>query len=416
MASITELRKRISLAANSKEQETNLFINTLFSVIENALLTDGLVKVGGLGTFKVLQVEPRKSVNIQTGEDIILQGYKKVVFVPDTNLKNKLAPQASQAIQNVMEDIQAAINEPLLQPAKTESKVATGVLPKTEADPIKKLGEQANEISDLLSDINGIDIPIIETEIEVATDLEPEAQVEEANEQATDTEIHNKKSSVISEPAEKEKSIAENTEVTREPIQQEKKPYYPSGDNASKKSKNTGWKIFGIIMSLICLAMIGGYFFYQNQIEKLVHDKWPGVFQTISGEIQEVSNFLDEQKDEEIEQPKEVREELQKVELPKGTTTVETKKQERKEDVFPILTTVPLKEGSRLTHLARKYYGNRELWVYIFQANTDVITNANDIPVGTRIKIPNLPQNVRDLTIPANAIKVEQMRKNILGE
>ena len=49
-----------------------------------------------------------------------------------------------------------------------------------------------------------------------------------------------------------------------------------------------------------------------------------------------------------------------------------------------------LTAGSRLAWLAKKHYGSKDLWVFIYEANRDVLPNAHTIPIGTRIRVPKL--------------------------
>lgn len=59
------------------------FARTLFEVVEEALLSDKFVKVKGFGTFKLVAVSDRESVNINTGERFQIEGHTKVSFIPE---------------------------------------------------------------------------------------------------------------------------------------------------------------------------------------------------------------------------------------------------------------------------------------------------------------------------------------------
>lgn len=63
------------------------FLRELVAVIEMALQKDGVAKIKGLGTFKLLLVEERKSVNVQTGSEIVIPAHHKVSFAPEKGLK-----------------------------------------------------------------------------------------------------------------------------------------------------------------------------------------------------------------------------------------------------------------------------------------------------------------------------------------
>jgi outer membrane protein OmpA-like peptidoglycan-associated protein len=65
------------------------------------------------------------------------------------------------------------------------------------------------------------------------------------------------------------------------------------------------------------------------------------------------------------------------------------------------IATVEMEEGSRLTLVSKKYYGVREFWVYIYEANKDLIANPNIIAKGTMIRVPKLPSNLIDVNNPS---------------
>ena len=65
------------------------------------------------------------------------------------------------------------------------------------------------------------------------------------------------------------------------------------------------------------------------------------------------------------------------------------------------IATVELEEGSRLTLVSKKYYGAREFWVYIYEANKDLIANPDIIAKGTMIRVPKLPSSLIDVNNPS---------------
>lgn len=70
-----------------ERKEAENFIKEFFSLIEEGLEKDKSVKIKGLGTFKLVDVESRESVNVNTGERIEIQGHTKISFTPDTALR-----------------------------------------------------------------------------------------------------------------------------------------------------------------------------------------------------------------------------------------------------------------------------------------------------------------------------------------
>lgn len=66
------------------------FVKSFFEAIANALAVDGVAKVKGLGTFKLVLVDERKSVNVQTGAEMVIPAHNKVSFTPDKALKDDI--------------------------------------------------------------------------------------------------------------------------------------------------------------------------------------------------------------------------------------------------------------------------------------------------------------------------------------
>lgn len=80
------MARRATIPVSFAEQ----FVQAFFKVIEEALMKDKLVKVKGLGTFKLVDVEARESVDVNTGERILLSAHSKVSFTPDASLRDTI--------------------------------------------------------------------------------------------------------------------------------------------------------------------------------------------------------------------------------------------------------------------------------------------------------------------------------------
>ena len=81
-----ELVQLMAEATSTSTRVCELFLKDLFATISQALIDGESVKVKGLGTFKITQVKPRKSVNVNTGKTMTISGYSKVTFTPDKAL------------------------------------------------------------------------------------------------------------------------------------------------------------------------------------------------------------------------------------------------------------------------------------------------------------------------------------------
>lgn len=89
---------------NISEQESNNFIAEMFKLIEDALKTDKQVKVKGLGTFKLTPVNARESIDVNTGERIVIESREKISFSPDTSLSDLVNSPFAQFETVVLND------------------------------------------------------------------------------------------------------------------------------------------------------------------------------------------------------------------------------------------------------------------------------------------------------------------------
>lgn len=382
------LRKLLSGRTSLSERETGEFLDELFQVVIDGLQTDKSVKINGLGTFKVQWNAPRKSINVQTGEPITIEGYNKVIFTPETNLKNR-------------------INEPFshLEAIVIDEKKQTE---RIEINPMQKLGEQAEEIKDLLAELGAISTQQTEEHSEI-TETGDKLQDTPSAEQETHSETTPATPTPPEEsvsPQEKEvpadKPVEQPTDVAGKPAQRKEKPFQP-------------WKVAGITILCFCLLLVGGYFFLQHRItswadsllekEEIVAPTAPQTDDCVEEEFatdsvavatEDTTEFAQEQP---VSQPAEEKSSMVQPRIYTDFITTET-----------------LTEGSRLTWLSRKYYGAPDFWVYIYEANKDAIPNPNNIGVGTRIRIPRLPKDLIDTGNEESMKQAKQLHNEILRQ
>ena len=126
---LVALRRALSARAGVSEKVADDFLNALTGSIQDGLQKDGNVSVNGLGSFKIQDVPARESVNVTTGERFTIDGYKKVVFTENSSQQSASSSQQAAA-------------------SKQRSAVSNDI------DPLQKLGEQAEEIKDILGRTN----------------------------------------------------------------------------------------------------------------------------------------------------------------------------------------------------------------------------------------------------------------------
>ena len=88
MAKIQDLAKYLSAKHKIQQKEAERFLTAVVDVLNEGLHYEKLVKVKGLGTFKVIEVKNRESVNVNTGERILIEGRPKITFTPDAVMKD----------------------------------------------------------------------------------------------------------------------------------------------------------------------------------------------------------------------------------------------------------------------------------------------------------------------------------------
>lgn len=121
MAKVTnsELAKLVAKKNKLAVKGVENFLSTMFDVIDEGLHADRIVKVKGLGTFKITDVKQRESVNVNTGERVIIDGHSKVSFTPDAAMKelvNKPFAQFETVVVN--DNVDVAVLEKVDEPAE----------------------------------------------------------------------------------------------------------------------------------------------------------------------------------------------------------------------------------------------------------------------------------------------------------
>ena len=378
------LRQAIIDRTDATEREANLFLRVLVEQIIAGLQGGEQIKINGLGTFRLQEMAPRKSVNVNTGEPIIIPGYTKVVFAPEVSMREMVEKNKSiTPIVNLNADTSAA-------PVDEEA-----------LSPLEKLGRQADEIVGILADLGqdprmpiameeekesdstevAASATVAEEEVAVEAVAEPEEVVEEAAEE-------------VSVPAE-EPTESPTEEPVVEPIEE---IVAPKEQKVSKERKERKYHFLrDTLICVVCLLVVlaGGFLFLRgamaNWIDSLVAKREPVATDTV---VAIPSTPVVEEMAEDTAVMVEIQE------LPVYQQFIATEK---------------IREGSRLTWLAYRYYGNKDLWVYIYDANKDHLGNPNEIRVGTPIRIPRLTTEQRDTTLQTTREVMLRLKENAIN-
>lgn len=141
---IKELASSLSEKHDLSKADAERFVATIFEVINDGLEDDKLVKVKGLGAFKIIGVAARKSVDVNTGEPIVIEGRNKISFTPDASMRddvNKPFSQFETVIINDGVDFSSIDKEYENETVENEEKVTT------DKDDNKEQEKTENDIS-----------------------------------------------------------------------------------------------------------------------------------------------------------------------------------------------------------------------------------------------------------------------------
>lgn len=296
--SLSDLAQRLAEKSGISQQDAEQFIRKMFDVANEGLQSDKLVKMKWLGTFKVMAVKDRESVDVNTGERIIIEGRDKISFTPDNILKeivNKPFAQFETVVVNDGVDFDEIDRK--FENAEEDGSVSDSTLecvPDSDNSSLESFVEQDSPVTsgviDFLDEEN--DAPVSDEMIVIGERLSQEKVAEseekkpEGSESAT-SELETKESevpaqneveSVVSDeenestlteetpiaekvPSDEENSITEIPIVEEASIEEEASSdeETPSSDEVTDKRHVVLPRYLVIAASVVFLAMIGGF-------------------------------------------------------------------------------------------------------------------------------------------------------------
>ena len=196
------------------QKDAEQFVATFFDLINEALHEEKMVKVKGLGTFKVIDVRERESINVNTGERVVIESHGKISFTPDPimrDLVNKPFAQFETVMLNDDVDIEelnavSVDEEPLAivdeepQEVEEETNVAAAGPEVVDEQPLMNEDQsqeetvpQLQEVEEPIVDVVGQTVEeeqeqVVEEEPEQAMEEELPVEAEEQPQQAMETE------------------------------------------------------------------------------------------------------------------------------------------------------------------------------------------------------------------------------------
>lgn len=456
-----ELASLLASQVGGNAREAEDFLRAFVLVMEEQLLANDVMKIKGLGVFKLQWNEPRKSVDVNTAEEILIDGYYKISFTPEPELKELVnapfahlqpvvlgGPEEEEMEDEEVEAVEEEVMKEMEDPGKLE-------------DAMRSIAEQAIEIKDILAEMNmmgsvkrahrpamveeevpvdiPLEIPLVAPGAEkvksapkadravVAPAVKEQPAVVKAtrpgpvvpygprpgvDDEDTDYDMDSTTDELDEVPVEKAKPFTAPPvesatdsghrvrKMTEQPIRLE---HRASNDvqvhlheATLRKTNRKPRKIVGVLLFFVGIVL-GGLATYVLTTMQLLPD---------------VSSLLPQ------------KEKTAMIPLPKtdekysaDTVTADSiyadfvakarSVQAQPVDSLQLLFDTPreytvfiateeVREGSRMTRISERHYGAKEFWVYIYEANRDLLRHPDDIARGMVLKIPQLDPRLID--------------------
>lgn len=463
-----ELVEQVAQYANTSKRMSELFLKELFATISQSLIDGESVKVKGIGTFKLTEVSPRKSVDVNTGEEIEIPGHKKLSFAPDKDMAEAINQpfmhfETEILDDDVTDDQLAAIDagEPTEAPAAdipaeeetadtaaVEAPVAEApvaaeeevVMPpvfvapveepeseeaETEAEAPVEPSEEVPAEEEALAEVP-VQEPADEPEEEAVSEEETEIEEEAEPEPVTEVEP-----SAVAEPedeaegaeAEGESEAEAEGEMVSEELADERVGQEIDKRRITRRSLLEGF-VVGVVTTLIVtlfayrLYLMKGYEATPADEEPFVEHVSTDSVATPEQALAENSTEADADKQKADEEQKKAEEEKKKAEEEKKKAEEEKKKAEAAKPTTANVaagTTDTIKPGTNLYRMSRKHYGSDKFWVYIYEENKAKYPNPNTIPVGAVLHIPQLEKYGAKAGDPASIATAKKKQGEIFN-
>lgn len=216
--SLSDLAQRLAEKSGISLQDAELFIRKMFDVANEGLQSDKLVKMKWLGTFKVMAVKDRESVDVNTGERIIIEGRDKISFTPDNILKeivNKPFAQFETVVVNDGVDFDEIDRK--FENAEEDGPVSDSTLesvPDSENSSVESFVEQdspaTSGVIDFLDEEN--DAPVCDEMIVIGEKRLSQENVAEPEEKKPEEKKPEGSEPAATEPAATEPAVSEPVE------------------------------------------------------------------------------------------------------------------------------------------------------------------------------------------------------------
>lgn len=383
---LADLIEAIQTINPDSRDNIELFVRTFFNAIVKGLEKDRFVKIKGFGTFKLIDVSSRESVDVNTGNRIEISGHSKITFTPDQFVKDEVNKPFAH-LQSVV------INEgtDIAQMSIADGKEIENI--RLELENGKDRQENPGKVDEAIkSDVNVEETNGMETvkaaNAGTANSSETENYSDEDEEKTDDTKE--------TDSAELETEIDTDYDTTDcnttvEEEEEENETFEVPEPSTIRKKHAILWVVASAVVFFMAGTFIGSFFL-------------PGAF----NDTGQKSN-----QPKVVQVPDKAKAKSQNAQKDTGKVSPEnsirkpTEEEKPKKEIKPIMPimqgdkyiitgqkgTHVLKAGENVTRLAKQIYGSKDCAKYIVRFNN--ISDPDLIPIGTILKLPELNFNDR---------------------
>lgn len=367
---MTRLAAMLAISTGKQKKLCDDFLRELFAIVEDELVKGENVRIKGFGTFKIVDVEPRKSVNVSNGEETVIPGHSKVLFVAAKELASRvnLPFEAFEAVEIADELPTDSLDG---EEELADSMAASLIDEESDEESEQKNGvEQEVEIQDSESNV----IPDLVVPVsELKKDSDQEAVEDEASAEAYSDSLQ-----------------ADDSRNDTEDQPEENRHKFTKGFATGFM---TALLVGGIVFAV---GYLMGFSFGVPNGENSAEQSTSELVKTEDVSVDSIASFKSSVKDSVLLDNNDGVCNNSEI-----VDEVPTKVSD--EPVYDTVTTTRY-----LTTIAKEHYGNFNLWPIIYEENKDILGHPDRIRPGTKVVVPPLSKYGVD---PKNAGQIKEIKQ-----
>ena len=414
---LQEVAEAFAQRANISKKKAEAFCRAFFDLIEEELTHESFVKIKGFGTFKVITVNERESININTGERIRIDSHAKLSFVPDSQLKD-LINKPFADFQTITLQDRTTEEELTKAEIKIEQEVSTSqsLQQKSTFNQKECYQKEIDNNSDTIGPIGPTNhqkenlsfreasnrpvkedtcLPDLNTG---SNDLSSGGKISPLPTQTEAPSNHliaidgseDKKLEI--DPSKKYHTNEEVMEDASQSVQTaDEQDATSSNQDLPSQSKSRWFKsiaLFSIFILQAIFCYYAGYYRWFCTYEKNTALPQSATGQEMaasqpqsSPQMQSKKTGSSNYKQEKIAEADTINYDKAYPQLPDGRF-----------QIIGTLSTHELQKGENIYHLAKEVYGDKSYAIYIFTFNQ--LKNPDLVPIGTKLKLPKLRKRI----------------------